>query len=282
MGNDNDYYDGYNHQAGGSINSDQYNNNSSYRAGVDNAWSRQVQDDVAKSLNGPSYSGGGSGSGCFHGDTLIQTPHGARPIKEITIGTMVMSWNETRAQLVERPVTAVKVHKSADIIAVELEDGSLLKVTPNHTVLSSKGWRRIGKLRPSDVIVCSSDKRAKIKAMTQVGDKAEVYNLITKGEHNFVANGVVAHNFTILRRARTSIHRLCEHLGELREMRARWKDLSDFEKLVHFGVIDRAPPQTGQHWVKEPHSDWHLPKRPMSRSERATYQRLKDRQVIPA
>lgn len=282
MGNENDYYDGYNHQAGGSINSDQYNNNSSYKAGVDNAWGRQVQDDVNKSLNGPSYSGGGSGSGCFHGDTLIQTPHGARPIKEVKIGTMIMSWNAASAQLVERPVTAVKVHKSADIIAVELEDGNLLKVTPNHTVLSSKGWRRIGKLRPGDDIICSSDKRVTIKTMTQVADKAEVYNIITKGEHNFVADGVVAHNFTILRRTRTALHRLREGLSGFREMGARRKDMRDYDKLVHFGVIDRAPQQTGQHCVKELHSDWHLAKRPMSRGERAAYECLKDRQVIPA
>jgi hypothetical protein len=35
-----------------------------------------------------------------------------------------------------------------------------------------------------------------------------VYNIHTTGEHNFIADGVVAHNFTEFRRLRTLFHRL--------------------------------------------------------------------------
>ncbi len=203
MSDENDYWDGYNHGSGGYYDSDKYNNNDSYRQGIQHSQS------------------------CFPGDTDIQTPGGSRRISTIAPGTIVMSWDATRSQLVERKVSRLKSHKPARIVTVELSNGTSLRATPNHTVLTRSGWRRIDRLKPSDQMILATGDAAKINSITSLPDKVPVYNLVTEGEHTFVANGVVAHNFTHLRRLRTALHVVAESIAAIRpKSKARSRETS--------------------------------------------------------
>jgi hypothetical protein len=193
MSDENDYHDGAN-SSPWNIDSPKYDNNEAYRQGVDNA---------------RNYGSGGSGS-CFPGDTSIMTPKGEQRIDALKRGDFVLSWNEARSEMVPRRIKRVEVHASTLPVNVRLDSGTELRVTGNHTVLSNRGWKRVDALKSGDALHTVANGSAKIVAVTTAKVKENVFNLITEGEHTFIAGGVIAHNFTTLRRLRTALHQVAE------------------------------------------------------------------------
>ena len=83
-----------------------------------------------------------------------------------------------------------------------LADGTSLRVTANHTVLTNQGWRRVDELGEGDLLAQADGSARVIEILTEP-TPVPVYNLYTASEHNFVVDGVVVHNFTTLRVLRT-------------------------------------------------------------------------------
>jgi len=87
---------------------------------------------------------------CFHGDTLILTPDGKKPIKSLKEGDKVINFCETTKQYKED--TIVKVHKnllhsdSEKMLELEFDNGVKTQVTANHKFLTNKGWVRADEL----------------------------------------------------------------------------------------------------------------------------------------
>jgi hypothetical protein len=188
MSDENDYHDGAN--AGQfNVDSPRYDSNEAYRQGVDNN-----RDPNA----------------CFPGDTPIMTPSGEKRIDALKRGDVVLSWNEARGVMVPRRIKRVDAHNPTLPVNVRLDSGTELRVTGNHTVLSNRGWKRIDALKSGDALHTVANGSAKIVAVTPAKVKEKVFNLITEGEHNFIAGGVIAHNFTTLRRLRTALHQVAE------------------------------------------------------------------------
>jgi intein/homing endonuclease len=83
---------------------------------------------------------------CFDGDTLITTPHGKIPIKDLKAGDKIINFCEKTKQYKED--TIVKVHKnlthskSEKMIELEFDNGEKIQVTANHKFLTNKGWVR--------------------------------------------------------------------------------------------------------------------------------------------
>lgn len=86
---------------------------------------------------------------CFSGDTLIKTPTGERKISELHPGDTVINLDEIG--LFYKEDTIVEVHQnltktnSADMFELQFDDGTIVKVTANHELLTNVGW------------VCASD-----------------------------------------------------------------------------------------------------------------------------
>lgn len=149
-------------------------------------------------------------SGCFVGSSLVWTPHGCRPIKEIAVGDSIYSWEPSTRSLVVRPVTRVLRHRAQPVWTLELAGNvDAIRTTACHTVFATTGWTRVDRLSVGDRIIHPGPESSgvEIKAILGPSGEEEVYNLHTLGEHNFIVQGIVAHNFTILRRTRTLLHR---------------------------------------------------------------------------
>jgi intein/homing endonuclease len=87
---------------------------------------------------------------CFAGDTLITTPNGQVPIKDLKAGDKVINLCEKTKQYKED--TVVKVHKnlthsqSEKMLEIEFDNGIKTKVTANHKFLTDNGWVRADQL----------------------------------------------------------------------------------------------------------------------------------------
>lgn len=141
---------------------------------------------------------------CFPSSTLIATPYGQVPIGELSVGDIVLSSQD--GTLVGRLITRTLVHGASPLVRVELESGNTLICTANHSFLTDKGWLALTKIRSGDSIMQADGRPSCVKSIAETGTMEPVFNLYTQGEHNFIADGCVAHNFTHFRKLRTLLH----------------------------------------------------------------------------
>ncbi|MDP2311626.1 MAG: Hint domain-containing protein [Pseudomonadota bacterium] len=144
---------------------------------------------------------------CFPGEVPVLTPRGQRRIAEIEVGAKVLSYDTATRRFLARPVTRVLVHPASRVWEVDFASRRKpLRTTAYHTFLTERGWVRTDRLRAGDRLVAEGGADPRILRVVESSVVEPVYNLVTAGEHTFVAGGVVAHNFTFLRSARTLLH----------------------------------------------------------------------------
>ncbi len=146
-----------------------------------------------------------SSSGCFPAGAQVLTSAGYRAIVEIEPGDLVVSYRSDGMATL-RPVTRKLAHEKCVVQRVLLEDGVPLRVTENHSVLTSRGWLQVKALQAGDQLVRQQGTSFVLEVLTERIPEP-VYNLYTAGEHTFVVDGVVVHNFTFARGLRTHLHK---------------------------------------------------------------------------
>ena len=154
---------------------------------------------------------------CVTGDTLVATDKGEISIKDLCDryrkGEMfkaVTMNTKTQSLELEDIVFADKTRDDANVISLELEDGTILKLTPDHQVYTeNRGYVKASELTEDDILIempqgfintpegVSNEsvevKRIRIKRIT-VEKNEDVYDITTTSNHNFFANGVLVHN----------------------------------------------------------------------------------------
>jgi len=144
--------------------------------------------------------------GCFPGSALVTTPKGAKPIAELRAGQFVLSQGHD-LKLIPRQILKVMIHPPEDCWRLTLSKGRQLRVTKNHTILTHKGGCKGSTLAVGDAVTTTNG-ASEITEIVCEPHPEMVYNLHTSGEHTFIVEGVVAHNFTRLRVLRTFVHKL--------------------------------------------------------------------------
>lgn len=161
--------------------------------------------------------GGGGGSSCFPRGTKVLTPHGWANIEKLNVGDRVYSINNSD-QLIPRCIKARKDHSKTSIIAVHTDNNHILRVTPNHTVLTETGWKKVSKLRSGDQLYeVSKDGTKRVNVITEINKEKEVepvHNLIIEGSYTFITDGCVAHSFTFMRGFRVALYTAFDSLCE--------------------------------------------------------------------
>lgn len=164
------------------------------------------------SSSGSSY-GGSSHGGCFVGSTKILTPSGQVRIDSLKKGDVILSWSEAAQELVERRISAVKNHKQPKTIWVlDVDDMTSIEMTANHKFLTQEGWKAARLIKAGDFVLCANEtvEWKVVKGVAKTNKVEPVFNLITEGDHNYVAGGALAHNFSYFRKTRTALHQFVE------------------------------------------------------------------------
>jgi len=98
----------------------------------------------------------GATDNCLAGDTKIFTENGEIRIDEIKPGTKLQTLNEETGELEKDEVVAAVCNGVRELIEIETELG-FLKLTPDHRVLTVRGWVEAGNLTLEDEILSISD-----------------------------------------------------------------------------------------------------------------------------
>jgi len=98
----------------------------------------------------------GKTDNCLAGDTKVFTENGEIRIDEIKPGTKLQTLNEETGELEEDEIVAAICNGVRELIEIETEIG-LLKLTPDHRVLTVRGWVEAGNLTLEDEILSISD-----------------------------------------------------------------------------------------------------------------------------
>ena len=80
---------------------------------------------------------------CLTGDSKISLSTGEyKEIKEIKRGDIVKSWNEKEQKIENKKVTQLfERYYEGEMIYLTLEDGNVIKITPNHKIYTkNRGW----------------------------------------------------------------------------------------------------------------------------------------------
>ena len=104
---------------------------------------------------------GSSTNPCLAGDSLIKTKNGEIPIKDVVQAVKngenveVLTFNEATKEFEYKEVeSGLLTKKDANIIEIECEDGTTLKLTPDHKVFTeNRGWVEAANLTDSDILI---------------------------------------------------------------------------------------------------------------------------------
>jgi hypothetical protein len=166
---------------------------------------------------------------CFPGNASVLTPSGYRRIDSMAVGEAVISWETKGSRITVRHVSKVIVHPSARIWSVGFGHArASIRVTGFHKLLTKGGWIRVDKLKVGDWLIVYDERTRSVAKVVQVEKtvaQESVYNLMTTGEHNFIVEGTIAHNFTVLRYVRTLVHQLL--LDPLATRRPRTSEITN-------------------------------------------------------
>lgn len=157
--------------------------------------------------NGQKSGGGSAGGSCFAGDTPIMTPKGWVNISDFKKDDDVISVSNDGHKLAARKVHKLKRAGVGRIWNLSTLDKIQVQTTPWHSFKTQYGWKFAWQIKSGDSVVIV-DKNG-ILSISEIAHsrkaelRTEVFNLITSHEHNFVAAGFVAHNYSIARRLRS-------------------------------------------------------------------------------
>jgi hypothetical protein len=95
---------------------------------------------------------------CIRKNTLISTSKGNVKIQNIKIGDLVKSFNKKTNEIEYKPVlnTWKNLNKSnsyEEFLEIELENGNIVHLTPNHKVYTDNGYKRADELLENDNIL---------------------------------------------------------------------------------------------------------------------------------
>ena len=134
---------------------------------------------------------------CLTGDTVVNTIFGGRNIKDL-VGKFgfVWSYDEKRKKKCIRPFFGVKkTRENQPILKITLENGKVVRCTPDHRILTDSGWIEAKHLTQSSKIIDIDCSNLVSVDKVECEPNEDVYNMEVMGTHNFAVNGgVIVHN----------------------------------------------------------------------------------------
>ena len=104
------------------------------------------------------------GTGCFRGDTLIDTETGLRPIRTIRVGERVWSWDESSGKKVLRKVSRTYRKPASGLRTLSVGQETLFTTDAHPFWVEGKGWIKASRLRVGDTL--RSDDGARLAVLS--------------------------------------------------------------------------------------------------------------------
>jgi hypothetical protein len=138
----------------------------------------------------------GSSLTCFPAGTLVHTNIGLIPIEDVSISELLWTVNEITGERELKPIKELHRRTTLRMTVVELGNGLIFEVTPDHCFFSNKEWREIEQLAQGDEIENIVGETTIIKNTGTIFKTAVVYNFsVCDNENYFVTTeGVLVHN----------------------------------------------------------------------------------------
>lgn len=89
-------------------------------------------------------------------DTIIQTSSGNKFAKELVVGDIILGWDEKESKIVTTEIIAIDYPEVTEEIEIELEDGKTLICSPEHPIMTQRGWVMAGELTQDDEVLAQS------------------------------------------------------------------------------------------------------------------------------
>lgn len=160
-----------------------------------------------------SNKGSGSTDSCFLAGTLIRMADGStKPIEDVKVGDSVFSFDLDKQEIIQTSVLALEQPIRDSFYTLTFADDSTLKLTAEHPLYAKitqhQGWyaldpqaaqneigTHVEKLKEGCKVMRFSGEWAVISSITHHLEVVQTYNLKqVSDQHNFFANGVLAHN----------------------------------------------------------------------------------------
>lgn len=138
----------------------------------------------------------GSSLTCFPVGTVVHTNNGLLPIEGVTTTELLWTVNELTGERELKPIKQIHRRTTLTMMLVELDNGTLFEVTPDHRFLTNGQWREICALKPGAELENIVGGVMKIKNIESMIRNAVVYNFsVQDNENYFVTNdGILVHN----------------------------------------------------------------------------------------
>ncbi|HUY56149.1 MAG TPA: SBBP repeat-containing protein [Candidatus Nanopelagicaceae bacterium] len=140
---------------------------------------------------------------CFPAGTLVATPKGKVAIEHLRVGDPVLAEDPKSGKVEPEPLTAVVLEPVQPLVAVDLSDGTTIRVTANHAFwvdggpgLAKAGWLEAGQLKPGDRLRTATGAEVTVLRVRWNMGNALVYTLTVAVDHTFFVgtDGVLVHN----------------------------------------------------------------------------------------
>jgi len=89
-------------------------------------------------------------------DSEISTPLGPKMAGQVKVGDTILGWDETSEEIVPTQVVAVDYPPITEEIEIQTEGGEFLFCSPEHPIMTRRGWVLAGELTESDEVLVQS------------------------------------------------------------------------------------------------------------------------------
>ncbi len=133
---------------------------------------------------------------CFPAGTQVHTRDGLVNIEDLQIGDPVLTYNEQTEEQEYKAIQQIHVRYTLQMMAIELPNGEVLEVTPEHRFYSNGEWVEAMSLEVGDTLQTLSGVYTTISGIENFPKHQKVYNFdIADNENYYVTeDGLLVHN----------------------------------------------------------------------------------------
>ncbi len=133
---------------------------------------------------------------CFPAGTTVHTNNGALPIETVTKDMLLWTVDEASGERQLKPIKELHRRTTLTMMVIELDNGTIFEVTPDHRFMVEGHWREAKDLQQWEELENITGGREVIKEIGLITRSAVVYNFsVWDNENYFVTtDGILVHN----------------------------------------------------------------------------------------